>query len=211
MNLKTSLLTVLLVLACSSLLVGKVGAVQFWIKGTVAGQAEEKDYGQVYVEFPFNITNSTAGLVGINVDGSIICDILRSVKNVSDFPVGQPFNFTGEVTGEPPTANGVPAGHFLISSINVEEAPSPSWVTTLKDIFFTIASVGKMTVTFVVQVIGALFGIEVPTYIVSLALVGVLALFFVKWGKKLPWILAIVTLLVCVALVSDMLLGLHLL
>lgn len=204
------MLTVLLVLACSGLLVGKTGAVQFWIKGAVAGQAEEKEYGLVYVEFLFTITNSSAAQAGVNVGDSIICVVPRSVRNVSDFPTGATFNFSGEVTSEPPTTSGIPAGRFLISEINVETI-TPSWVTSIKDIFFTIASVGKMTVALVVQIVGALFGFEVPTYIVSLALVGVLVTFFVKWGKKLPWILAVVAFLMCVALASDMLWGLHLL
>ena len=110
--------------------------------------------------------------------------------------VNQTLNMTGVVE-----VVGVPSGYFVADAINQDQS---SWLDSLKALITLIGGIGKLVVTVIVQVIGAAFGVVVPSWVVTLAVLAATAASFVFWFKKLPKILAVIFLVLIVSLIVSL-------
>jgi hypothetical protein len=174
----------------------KVQAVSdpFWICGTVATTPYVSTYNNLtYSEFNFSVSSSNATWLGapVNLTVAIPTSLLVGIGLV----VNQTLNITGVVD-----IVGVPSGYFVADTINQNQ----SWLDSLKALITLIAMIGKLVVTVVVQGIGTAFGIVVPSWVVTLAVLVATAASFVFWFKKLPKLLAIVFLFLIISLIVSL-------
>lgn len=167
----------------------------FWIYGTVMTTPKVSTYNNLtYSEFNFSVTSSNATWLGapVNLTVAIPTSLLVGIALV----VNQTLNMTGVVE-----VVGVPSGYFVADAINQNQS---SWLDSLKALITLIGGIGKLVVTIIVQGIGAAFGIVVPSWIVTLAVLAATAASFVFWFKKLPKILAIIFLVLIAALIVSL-------
>jgi hypothetical protein len=78
------------------------------------------------------------------------------------------------------------------------------WLESLKALITLIGEIGKLVVTVIVQGIGAAFGIVVPSWIVTLAVLVATVVSLVFWFKKLPKLLAIIFLVLIISLIISL-------
>lgn len=85
----------------------------------------------------------------------------------------------------------------------INQAPM-GWLESLKALITLIGEIGKLVVTVIVQGIGAAFGIVVPSWIVTLAVLVATVVSLVFWFKKLPKLLAIIFLVLIISLIISL-------
>jgi hypothetical protein len=110
--------------------------------------------------------------------------------------VNQTLNMTGVVG-----VVGVPSGDFVCEAVN--QASTVGWQEALKTLITLVGGIGKAVVTLVVLGIGAIFGIVVPSWVVTLAVLAATVASFIFWFKKLPKILVIIFLVLIIALILS--------
>jgi len=167
----------------------------FWIYGTVTTTPHVSTYNNLtYSEFNFSVSSSDASWlsVPVNMTVAIPTTLLVGIALV----VNQTLNMTGVIE-----VVGVPSGYFVCEAVN--QAPV-GWLDTLKGLITLIGEIGKAVVTLVVLGIGAAFGIAVPSWAVTLAVLAATVASLVFWFKKLPKILAIIFLVLIVALIVSL-------
>lgn len=187
-----ALLSILLCLCFST----SVHAVSdpFWIYGTVMTTPKVSTYNNLtYSEFNFSVASSNATWLGAPVDMivAIPTNLLVGIALV----VNQTLKMTGVVE-----VVGVPSGYFVCEEVT----QAGSWLDSLKALIGAVGLIGKLVVTVIVQAIGAVFGVVVPSWIVTLAVLAATATSFVFWLKKLPKILAIIFLVLIVSLIVSL-------
>lgn len=206
MNKKTLLILVLSLLA-SFLSAPKVQAWSSptWIYGSATSLPVQNSYGLniTYYEFTFSITDSDATWVTSYPTG-ITVDIPTTLIVNFTLAIGQQLNVTGVRADAGDT---LPEGNFLGTRIDI---PKPNYVQTLQQIWDVISQIGKLLVTFVIQVVSGLTGFQLPSWVVGLILVGMITYFFISLGKRLPYLIVIVLFFIAVALVSNLITNLQL-
>jgi hypothetical protein len=186
------LLSVLLCL-CFSVSVRAVSD-PFWIYGTITTTPFVSTYNNLtYSEFNFSVASSNVTWLGAPVDMTVVIptSLLVNIALVD----GQSLNMTGVIE-----VVGVPSGYFVCEEVT----QAGSWLDSLKSLITLVGGIGKMVVTVIVQVIGAAFGVVVPSWGVTLAVLGATMVSLVVWFKKLPKILAIVFLVLMVSLIVSL-------
>jgi hypothetical protein len=189
-----ALLSILLCLCLST----SVQAVSdpFWIYGTVTTTPYVSTYNNLtYSEFNFSVSSSDAAWLGapVNLTVAIPTSLLVGIALV----VNQTLNMTGVVE-----VVGVPSGYFVCEEVT--QASAGGWLDSLKALIGAVGLIGKLVVTVIVQVIGAAFGVVVPSWIVTLAVLAATTASLVFWFKKLPKLLVIVFLVLVVALIVSL-------
>ncbi len=177
-----------------------------WIYGSATSAPVQNSYGvgnMTYYEFSFSVSTANATWIPA-YPYNITVDIPTTLILNFALSLGQQLNITGIQADAGDT---LPKDHFLGIYIDVAK---PSYIQTLQQIWDVVSQIGKLLVTFVVQIVSGLTGIQLPTWVVGLILVGMIAYFFISLGKKLPYIIMIVLFFVTVALVSNLMTGLHL-
>jgi hypothetical protein len=177
-----------------------------WIYGEMASHLDEVQYDTVYNIWNFTVTNSswTFGTLPVN----ITCVTPRVIASnpLSSVVIGQTANFTGQFIID--SINQVPIGLFLVTGIDLSSSIQTSpWTDSLKQLFMAIGSIGKMLVTLIVQVVSALTGFALPEWVAGAIVVGITAFFFIRYFKKLPWIIVAVAFFVCIAVISNIILS----
>jgi hypothetical protein len=180
-----------------------------WIYGKMASRLDEVQYDTVYNIWNFTVSNSgwTFGTLPVN----ITCVTPRVVASnpLSSVVIGQTANFTGQFIID--SVNQVPIGLFLVTGIDLSSSfQSSTWTDSLKQLFLAIGSIGKMLVTLIVQVVSALTGFALPDWVAGAIVVGITAFFFIRYFKKLPWIIVAVAFFVCIAVISNIILSFQL-
>jgi len=193
---KFTVLALLSVLLCFCLSTS-VQAVSdpFWIYGTVTTTPHVSTYNNfTYSEFNFSVASSNATWLGapVNLTVAIPTSLLVGIALV----VNQTLNMTGVVE-----VVGVPSGYFVADAINQNQT---DWLDSVKALVTLVASIGKLVVTLIVQGIGVAFGVTVPSWVVTLAVIVATTASLVFWFKKLPKILAIIFLVLIVALTVSL-------
>ena len=112
--------------------------------------------------------------------------------------VNQTLNMTGVVE-----VVGVPSGYFVCDEVT-QVSTGGGWLDSLKALITLIGGIGKLVVTVIVQGIGAAFGIVVPSWAVTLAVLAATVASLVFWFKKLPKILVIIFLVLVVSLIVSL-------
>jgi len=189
-----ALLSILLCLCFSS-----VQAVSdpFWIYGTVTTTPFVSTYNNLtYSEFNFSVVSSNASWLGAPVDMTVA--IPTSLLVGIALVVNQTLNMTGVVE-----VVGVPSGYFVCDEVT-QVSTGGGWLDSLKALITLIGGIGKLVVTVIVQGIGAAFGIVVPSWAVTLAVLAATVASLVFWFKKLPKILVIIFLVLVVSLIVSL-------
>jgi hypothetical protein len=199
---KFTVLALLSVLLCFCLSTS-VHAVSdpFWIYGTVTTTPFVSTYNNLtYSEFNFSVASSNATWlipiptgVSVKLTVAIPTSLLVGIALV----VNQTLNMTGVVE-----VVGVPSGYFVCEEVT--QASAGGWLDSLKALIGAVGLIGKLVVTVIVQVIGAAFGVVVPSWIVTLAVLAATTASLVFWFKKLPKLLVIVFLVLVVALIVSL-------
>jgi len=176
-----------------------------WVSGQVIGVPDQQQYVVPYHIWNFTVTDSNSTeLTALPRNITCVFPIIWGNDPFSNIQTGQSLNLTGQFTSQPPTENGVPAGFFLVNSL-VENGTSPNtWLETLKALFNTISGVGKLVVTLIIQIIAAFIGFQAPEWAVTLGVVAFVALTFLKFFKRLPWIILLVFFFISVAVISNL-------
>jgi hypothetical protein len=167
---------------------------QFWIYGTIMTTPKVSTYNNfTYSEFNFSVSISSASWLGAPVNLTVVIptNLLVGIALI----VNQTLNMTGVVE-----VVGVPSGYFVCEEF---EATTVGWLETFKGLISLIGAIGKAVVTLVVLAIGAAFGIVVPSWIVTLAVLAATTISFMFWFKKLPKILVIIFLVLIVSLIVS--------
>jgi len=167
----------------------------FWIYGSITTTPHVSTYNNfTYSEFNFSVSSSNATWLGapVNLIVAIPTSLLVGIALV----VNQTLNMTGVVE-----VVGVPSGYFVADAINQNQT---DWLDSVKALVTLVASIGKLVVTLIVQGIGVAFGVTVPSWVVTLAVIVATTASLVFWFKKLPKILAIIFLVLIVALTVSL-------
>ena len=202
-TMKKSLFTVALFVLVLLLAKPTFASEPFWIYGSIISVPHEATYNNsTFYEFEFQVNSSSASWItvypltlNVVVPIDIIINIALKAQTVA--------NFTGTTD-----AAGFPEGYFLAEKINTQS--SGSWIDSLKLLWSAITSMGSILVMFLIQIVEGLSGITLPSWVASLALIGVTTFVFFKFFKKLPIIIAITLFFVCIALVGSLMTGLKL-
>ena len=191
-------LTVLLLLGS----IGRASAVseQFWVYGNISDVPTQQVYNnQTYLQFTMLVNSTSAPWIDppANMTVAIPVGLLVGVS----MPTSGALNATGAIN-----IVGFPPETFIAQSIDWV----PDWMTSLKQFIGYVGEIGKVLVTFIVQV-AAYCGFTLPSWAASLALIAFVGFVFAKLFKKLPLILVIVAFFVCASLVSNLVTGFWLL
>jgi len=192
---KFTVLALLSVLLCFCFSPVQAVSSSFWIYGTVTTTPYVSTYNNLtYSEFNFSVSSSNATWLGAPVNLTVVIptNLLVGIALV----VNQTLNMTGVVD-----VVGVPSGYFVCEAVN---QASMDWLESLKALITLIGEIGKLVVTVIVQVIGAAFGIVVPSWAVTLAVLAATAASLVFWFKKLPKLLAIIFLVLIISLIVSL-------
>ena len=168
----------------------------FWVYGTVTTTPHISTYNNLtYSEFNFNVSSSNATWLGapVKMTVAIPTNLLVGIALV----VNQTLNMTGVVG-----VVGVPSGDFVCEAVN--QASTVGWQEALKTLITLVGGIGKAVVTLVVLGIGAIFGIVVPSWVVTLAVLAATVASFIFWFKKLPKLLAIIFLVLIISLIISL-------
>ena len=192
---KFAVLTLLAILLCLSFSTVQAVSDPFWICGAVTTTPKVSTYNNLtYSEFNFSVSTSNATWLDtpVNMTVAIPTSILVGIALV----VNQTLNITGVVN-----MVGVPSGYFVADAINQNQS---SWLDALKGLIALVGGIGKAVVTLVVLSIGAAFGIVVPSWVMTLAVLMATVASFILWFKKLPKILAVIFLVLIVSLIVSL-------
>ncbi len=182
---------------------GAEGAI--WVSGQVIGTPDQQQYVVAYHVWNFTVTDSNSTeLTALPRNITCVFPIVFGNDPFSNIESGQSLNLTGQFTSQPPTQNGVPAGFFLVNARVDDGASDDSWLATLKMLFDTVSGVGKLVVTLIIQVIAAFIGFQAPEWAVTLGVVAFVAVTFLKFFKRLPWIILLVFFFISVAVISNL-------
>lgn len=204
------LLSSVLVLLVITLLLptARAGEGVIWISGDVLEVPSGVNYGASYYQFNFTIKSSNSTLMTfLPLNITVVIPLALMTALIFDNAtqnLGRDLNLTGEVVSDQPNFQSIPAGDFIVSAVNGPQIAEPGWIQSFKDLWNAVSGIGKLLVTLVVEIIGATVGIVVPEWLIALTVVGVTAVTFAKWFKKLPWILILIGFIVCAAIVSSM-------
>jgi hypothetical protein len=166
----------------------------FWIYGSVMTTPKVSTYNNLtYSEFNFSVASSNATWLGAPIDMTVAIPTTLLVG--IGLVVNQTLNMTGVVE-----VVGVPSGYFVCEEVT----QAGSWLDSLKALINAVGLIGKLVVTVIVQGIGAAFGVVVPSWIVTLAVLVATVASFMFWFKKLPKILAIIFLVLIVSLIVSL-------
>lgn len=100
---------------------------------------------------------------------------------------------------------------FFLFAVGLANGSSHGdWIQTLKDLWALLGDIGKMLVTLIVEAFEALFGVKLPSWTVSLVVVGLLSYTFLKVFKRLPKIIVVIVFFVVVAVISSLIVTLML-
>ncbi|MCJ7424736.1 hypothetical protein MUP01_10790 [Candidatus Bathyarchaeota archaeon] len=195
---KFTVLTLLAILLCLCFS-ASVHAVSdpFWIYGTVTTTPKVSTYNNLtYSEFNFSVSSSNASWLGapVNLTVAIPTSLLVGIGLV----VNQTLNMTGVVD-----VVGVPSGYFVCEEVT-QTGSWQAFMYSLKSLIGAVGLIGKLVVTVIVQLIGAAFGVVVPSWVVALAVLVVTVASFMVWFEKLPKLLAIVFLFLIVSLIVSL-------
>jgi hypothetical protein len=168
-----------------------------WVYGYVASLPAQVTYsGTVYYTFNLTAVSSNAS----NLEGLLVA-VITSVSNLVQvtLSLGQPINMSGVFSDG---GFGIPQGIYIAESI---ETYPPDWTKTLGQLWALFGQIGRLLVTLIIQIVSAFTGLVLPEWIVALILVGVIAFGFLRWGRRIPWILLICMFFSVVGLISHLL------
>ena len=178
-----------------------------WVFGNVATPPDEADYsGVLYYEFNFTVQSSNATWITVYpLTVTVVAPLLVMV----DVALAQDeqLNMTGQFNNDN-TAE-IPLDYFVAEEVNRESDSTHSdWIQTLKDFWGMVGVAGKTLVVLIVQMVAAFAGVTVPEWVVSLAVVAFVASLFLKLGRKLPLIIAVLMFFIVVAVISNLIVSL---
>lgn len=170
-----------------------------WVYGNVSTVPTETEYmGVTHYQFSFTVTSSDANWITEYPLELSVYAPLTVMTNIV-LSQGQNLKLTGYTDEN---------GFFVVTLVNGEG--EMAWITTLKALWTLIGNVGKTLVTLIIQVVEAFTGYQLPSWTVSLILVGLMAFLFLRLGKKLPMIFLVILFFVCVAVISHLITTLQL-
>ncbi len=176
-----------------------------WIFGTMTSRLDEVQYDTVYNVWNFTVTNASWSFGTLPVNITCVTPRIVQSNPLSSVVIGQTANFTGQFIID--STNELPLGLFFVSGIDLSSSfQSSPWTDSLRQLFMAIGTIGKMLVTLIVQVISALLGFAIPEWVAGAIVVGMTGFFFIRYFKKLPWIIVAVAFFVCIAVISNIIL-----
>lgn len=174
-----------------------------YVYGTVASAVNEKNYGPVYVQFTFEVSQTNSSLI-VPLPKNMTCIALRSFLSEDFLQIGSNFNFSGQFIEDQPNADSPPIGYFLITSVFKNVTSQSGWMQTLIAFVNAVAGIGKLLITLIVQGFEAVLGVTVPDWTVAAIVVLLLIGTFIKWFKKLPFYVILVGIVIIVGMVTYM-------
>jgi hypothetical protein len=190
-------LSFLFLVALSHVVWAQFSGTPAWVYGTVTSLPVQITYsGTVY--FTFNLT-ATSSNASIQLPALVTAVI--SVSNLAQvgLSLGQPINMSGVFSDG---GSGIPQNVYVAE---YAETFPPDWTKTLGQLWALFGQIGRLLVTLIIQIVSAFTGLILPEWIVALILVGVIAFSFLKWGRRIPWIILIALFFVVVGLISHLL------
>lgn len=189
----------------------QVSGAELYLYGTIRSDPNNQaEYGRPYYQFTLRVEDSNEEEVTYPHDVTVLVDTeLYNVYKLS-WGIDTKLNMTGTYTGTPPEPWSPPVGFFMVSAIQTTTEQSEGWRATLDQLIAVITSLGRILITLITQVIFSLAGYEAPEWVIAGIIVLFSLLFLFRYGGKLPWLVVVIGVLLCISIIAYMLSGIHL-
>jgi hypothetical protein len=184
----------LIALVLCLLMVARVDASSVWIYGAVTLNPTSITYGLTVYSYGFNVSSSSDP----SIQGSL------TVVSLFEPQQDRNYNFSGYFVLD--NSSGLPIGVFYATSINeVSNGSSNGLTDTAKSIWSSLAAVGNLFVTLMIQAVQVTTGYQLSQLLGGVLVILVLGAFFLFFSKRMPWYMDLLGFIVIAAVISNLL------
>lgn len=184
---------------------------EVYLYGTIRSDPNDQhEYGRPYYQFTLRVENSSESAVTYPHEVQCLVDVeLYKLYNYS-WKIDTKLNVTGTYVADQPESWSPPVGFFIATTLQNVTTQTGDWTGTLGQLINAITGIGKLLITLIVQVVFTTFGYQVPEWLIAGIIVLSVLPFLLKFGGKLPWIVVLIGVLLCISIIAYMLSGMHL-
>lgn len=188
----------------------QVSGAELFLYGTIRSDPNNQaEYGRPYYQFTLRVEESNEAEAVYPHNVTVLVDTeLYNLYTIS-WGIDTKLNVTGTYTADSPEPWSPPVGFFMVTAIQTTNQTS-GWRATLDQLIAVITSLGRILITLITQVIFSLAGYEAPEWVVAGIIVLSALIFLFRYGGKLPWLVVVIGILLCISIIAYMLTGLHL-
>ena len=197
MKLKSAALIVILMVMLCFVKTSSALTEPMWIVGRVSTPVTEQRYNMVlYYEFNFTLMDSNVSMPF----GSSVVAIMPTTMMQTPMQ-NAIYNFTGRIVDV--QTNDIPAGFFIVDQVNTQT--QVDWGDAVFQFISIVSGVVRLITDEISQLLYTYLGIQVPSFVWTIIIIGLALYFVIKHWKAIGLILILVLVFLAVSGVANIL------